>query len=146
MAGDPIVRGVESRPCSSCPYRVDVPPSVWHHSEYDKLIDYDAPTYAQPTEMFLCHHSDLGQSEKLCRGWVDCHGEELLALRLHASRGAVAPEVWDAVREGPQVPVHPSGAAAAAHGKSSPDDRSVAVTARLLAQHPRLTVGDDRGH
>jgi hypothetical protein len=132
--------GVERRPCSSCPYRVDVPASVWHHSEYDKLLDYDQPTYAQPTMLFLCHHSAVGESEKLCRGWVDCHGTELLALRLRFSE--LDDSVGAALDEGPQVPVHLTGAAAAEHGKGDADERAVEMSARLLAQHPRLTIGD----
>ena len=30
---------VRSQPCSSCPYRKDVPSGVWAHHEYEKLRD-----------------------------------------------------------------------------------------------------------
>lgn len=75
-------------PCPSCPYRKDVPPAVWHPDEYDKLVEFDAETMHQPPAKFLCHWSGLGETQKMCRGWGDCHSNrghhhELLALRIY---------------------------------------------------------------
>lgn len=96
-------------PCGSCPYRRNVPSGIWERHEYDKLPDYDAPTWAQPTSLFMCHQND----GKLCAGWVACHGAELLALRLAAARGTLDPSVFAYETE---VAVFRSGAEALAHG------------------------------
>src|SRR3954467_54109 len=82
------------RPCQSCPYRRDVPSGVWSSTEYAKLVAYDAPTYAQPLALFQCHQNgaDDGRA-RVCAGWVGCHGQELLALRLAVSTGRLDPLV-----------------------------------------------------
>jgi Family of unknown function (DUF6283) len=126
---------VRSQPCSSCPYRKNVPSGVWAHEEYEKLRDYDEPTYAQPISTFACHVTP----EHLCHGWAVVHtsrGHEfdLLALRF-----------WPC---GPipkaAVPLFSSGNEAADHGQAhleDPDDQAVEVTERLLRKFPRLRRG-----
>lgn len=105
---------IAPKPCHSCPYRQDVPSGVWDTSEYDKLLEYDKETFDQPTSVFLCHQ----QNGCLCRGWLDCHGERLLSIRLASSMGTVDNEqLCEAFDNGPAVPVFESGAAAAKHGK-----------------------------
>lgn len=107
------------RPCTSCPYRVDVPSGVWDASEYAKLAAYDEPTFAQPTALFLCHQHDRGDSDaRVCGGWAGCHdGDELLALRVAVASGEITVTVADAVRDYVSpVPLFASGAEAAAHG------------------------------
>lgn len=94
-------------PCGSCPYRRDVPSGIWHKSEYDKLPQYDGPTWGQSPAAFLCHQKD----GNLCGGWLACHGAgELLALRFP---GACDPSAFEYVTT---VPVFASGAEARAHG------------------------------
>lgn len=104
------------KPCSSCPYRRDVPSGVWHESEYDKLPPYDAEMADQPPAPFFCHQSD----GRLCAGWVGCHDmDESLGLRIAASVGIISEEDYEAVLDYEcSVPLFESGAAAAAHGKS----------------------------
>ena len=97
-------------PCGTCPYRKDVPPGIWHPSEYAKLPLYDGDTGEQIMKggysLFFCHQRD-GQ---LCAGWVGCHDtRHLAALRFNP----VAPETYD--YQSP-VPLFASGAEAAAHG------------------------------
>ena len=121
------------RPCSSCPYRRDVPSGVWSASEYDKLPGYDGDIPEQVEAgalgLFHCHQAP----ETLCAGWVGCHDmANNLAMRLHGRRQGVDPAVYDYVSP---VPLFASGAEAAAHGKRDLDDPSPearAKVARLL--------------
>lgn len=123
---------IRKEPCSSCPYRCDVPSGVWAENEYEKLRRYDEPTYAQPREAFACHATP----EHLCHGWAVVHGWELLALRLLGTRGPVElPE--------PFVALFRSGNEAADHGMAdieAPAEDAVVLQERLLRKHPRLKV------
>lgn len=103
---------VRKRPCSSCPYRRDVPSGIWAASEYGKLPGYDGTTEDQlvagATGLFHCHQ----QPENLCAGWTGCHDmAESLAVRLNWRR--LSPDIY--LYESP-VPLFGSGAEAAAHG------------------------------
>jgi hypothetical protein len=116
-------------PCSSCPYRKNVPSGLWEEEEYDKLIKYDQPTWGQPTGLFLCHQQD----GTLCAGWV-AHNDpaELLAIRLGLIAGTVDPSVIDYTTS---VPLFPSGTAAAEHGMQqidAPDDRAMKAIDKLI--------------
>jgi hypothetical protein len=103
------------RPCVSCPYRRDVPSGVWHPDEYAKLPAYDRPTAEQPTGVFICHQ-DPGDP-RLCAGWVGCHGDESLALRLATALGKLTDVDAEAVfGYVSPVPLFGSGSEAAAHG------------------------------
>src|SRR5438094_1575 len=54
-------------PCTSCPYRRDTPPGIWHREEYNKLPAWDDERALKG--LFLCH-----QNEKaICRGWLEVH-------------------------------------------------------------------------
>lgn len=102
-----------NRPCTSCPFRRDVPSGVWSASEYDKLPQYDGPIYEQAMagagRLFMCHQQD----GKLCAGWVGCFNMyDNFAVRVHADE--VDPDVYD--YQSP-VPLFESGAEAAEHGK-----------------------------
>ena len=108
------------RPCSSCPYRRDVPSGIWAASEYKKLpaYDKDVPDQAMAgaTRLFHCHQ----QPEHLCAGWVGCHDmHHMLACRLHWRQ--IALSVYDYVSP---VPLFGSGAEAAAHGMRDIEDPS----------------------
>lgn len=109
--GDPVSEKLRPRktPCASCPYRKDVPAGVWHRSEYEKLPPYDRDTGSQPPNLFMCHQQD----GNLCAGWCAVHGDESLALRMGVSFGQVDPS---AIEYTTDVPLHPSGKAAAEHG------------------------------
>lgn len=106
--------GPAATPCISCPYRRDVPSGIWAVEEYQKLIAYDAPTWEQPTGLFLCHQQD----GRICAGWAGCHdGDHLLALRMAAhwrtmTRRAIQ-ETRDYVSP---VPLWDCGRDAACHG------------------------------
>lgn len=107
---------IKRAPCASCPYRRDVPSGIWEAEEYDKILPYDNETWMQPPKLFLCHQAN----GCLCRGWLDTHGETLLALRLACSRGEVDPKTaGKSLDEGPAVPVFESAAEAAKHGRRS---------------------------
>lgn len=109
---------IHRSPCVSCPYRRDVPSGIWHDSEYEKIVPFDADTFSQPPATFLCHQSD----GSLCRGWLDCHGDTLLGLRLSVAKGEVdADALRRALEEGPAVPVFGSAAEAAEHGRRDID-------------------------
>lgn len=112
-----FLRPPAPRPCESCPYRRDVPSGVWAGSEYEKLVQYDAETPAQPPRMFQCHQSDAsGEDARVCAGWAGCHGKELLAPRLELMRGKIDLAGYQAIVEYESpVPLFDSGADAAAH-------------------------------
>lgn len=120
-------------PCSSCPYRRDVPSGIWEAHEYDKLPLYDGDVpdqlAASATGLFRCHQRD----GHLCAGWVACHDmENNLAVRL--SMRLVDPAVFDYASP---VPVFASGAEAAEHGKrdpAAPGAEARRKIARLLRQ------------
>jgi hypothetical protein len=115
------------RPCSSCPYRRDVPSGVWSGQEYRRLGDYDGDTGEQGRKgafgVFACHQGD-GQ---VCAGWAHIHGnEDSLALRL--ARYADPPvDVAAVLAYRTVVPLWESGAEAAAHGLSELENPGVAA-------------------
>lgn len=111
-------KGPAPAPCASCPYRRDAPSGLWAAEEYAKLVRYDADTAGQPPNLFLCHQTSAGDPRaRLCAGWVGCHGDGLLALRLAAARGGIDPDTaTEAFRYSTTVALFDSGAAAAAHG------------------------------
>ena len=112
---------IHRSPCVSCPYRRDVPSGIWDESEYEKIVPFDRDTFAQPPATFLCHQAN----GSLCRGWLDCHGDQLLGLRLSMAKGEVDPDaVARALDEGPAVPVFDSAAEAAQHGRRDIDEPS----------------------
>jgi len=110
------------RPCASCPYRQDCPSGLWDESEYDKLAAYDGDTGQQAENaawgVFACHQT--GGSE-VCAGWAHVHGDvNCLALRLAGSLDR-AVDVQAVLEYATDVPLWPSGAAAAEHGKRDLD-------------------------
>jgi len=123
------------RPCGSCPYRQDVPSGIWDTSEYTKLTAYDAPTYAQPDRLFLCHQHDRDDNDaRVCAGWAGCHdGDHLLALRVAVSSSEITAQTAAAIRDYVSpVPLFASGVEAAAHGIR--EIRSPSVAARTAIE------------
>ena len=135
MTAAEAVSGPAPRPCASCPYRRDVPSGVWDASEYDKLPAYDRDTGEQPMDLFLCHQTNADSpGARLCAGWVGCHGQELLALRLALAMGRIDAAVMAYTTD---VPLFESGSAAAEHGKAridEPDDLAVYVIRKVAAR------------
>ena len=124
MPNNSRVRGPAPQPCASCPYRRDVASGIWAAEEYAKLPAYDTDTPFQPANLFLCHQTSADDPRaRVCAGWVGCHGSDLLALRLAASRGIVDGADLDTSRT-TSVPLFSSGAAAAAHGLADIDTPS----------------------
>jgi hypothetical protein len=104
---------------------------VWSAAEYDKLRDYDAPTYAQPTAAFSCHATP----EHLCNGWAVVGGYDLLAIRLLELRGPVAIPAES-------VPLFATGNEAADHGQrdiDNPSPEACAAVERLMGKYDRLS-------
>jgi hypothetical protein len=126
------------RPCTSCPYRRDVPSGLWEAHEYDKLGSYDGDTAAQAMagafRPFFCHTKD----GHLCAGWVGCHNmHENLAIRMHGDVD------YDAVLNyRSPIPLFASGAEAAAHGKrdiANPGPAARRKIGQLLLRQHRNT-------
>lgn len=120
------------RPCGSCPYRRDVPSGVWSREEYEKLPQFDGPTWQQDPGIFMCHQQD----GRLCAGWVAVHDmAESLGLRLVAANGNVSADDLDAIiGYTTDVPLFASGAEAAEHGLrdiDGPDDGAGRMIAKL---------------
>jgi len=116
---------------------------VWAASEYAKLGAYDRDTAAQPAEMFLCHQNPPESAQsRLCAGWVGCHGDQLLALRLAGARRDLPPEVVRAAMNYiSPVPLFESGAAAARHGVRdlvAPGQPASAVIDAIVRRRPDM--------
>ena len=137
------------RPCSSCPYRRDVPSGVWHASEYEKLRAYDRPTMEQPPQVFLCHQHNRGaDNARVCAGWAGVHdGAHLLALRIAAMDGRMTVgDVHVTVDYMSPVPLFSSGAEAAAHGLAdvhAPGRRAVRAMAKITRVRDDLITDDE---
>jgi hypothetical protein len=100
------------KPCSSCPYRLDAPSGIWHPEEYAKLSRYDGEMAEQAMkkafQVFMCHQ----HNGCICSGWLATHGaDNLLALRISGKNVSLGTFYYET-----DVPVFPSGAAAAHHG------------------------------
>lgn len=113
-------------PCGTCPYRRDVPSGVWHPDEYAKLGAYDAETAQQPRKMFMCHQIN----GHVCGGWAACHDmTHSLAVRLAVIGGHITPGTVRALMYyTTEVPVFPTGQAAADHGTADCDEPSTAAS------------------
>ena len=148
MVSDPNegrVRSPAPRPCASCPYRRDVPAGVWAAEEYAKLPAYDRDTTSQPAALFLCHQNERASEQaRICSGWVGCHGEELLALRLAVICGAIDDATFVACLDYVSpVALFATGGDAAAHGVSGiaePDAAARAAIAKIERRRPDLTL------
>ena len=103
---------VDPKPCSTCPYRKDVPPGIWAEEEYQKLRGYDDGAQPLALATFLCHQSTITDRETVCRGWLSVHCESV-AVRLAEARGEVPPGAkYDPV----PVPLYATGNEAADAG------------------------------
>lgn len=121
---------VAQSPCTSCPYRCDTPPGVWHPSEYEKLRTYDDNSQTPSFGVFLCHHSTTTKRDTVCRGWLTVHRESV-AARIATMQGLVTDEQrYACVRE----KLYRTGNAAAnagMRGVARPGRKALAVIRRL---------------
>lgn len=115
-----------ANPCASCPYAKTTPPGVWDASEYRKLPAWDEPM--NYPGLFLCHHSNLGGRESVCRGWLEVHSNNI-GVRL-----AMAMRIDLKHREPTKVPLYASGAAACRaglRGVRKPSPKAKAICQKL---------------
>lgn len=127
-----------ARPCPSCPYRADCPSGLWAPHEYALLPLFDLPTYQQPIGVFYCHQA----TGRLCAGWAAVHDmDENLGLRAVSAAGLLTAAEVTAVRAyRTDVPLHPSGAAAAWHGMrdlTAPSPEAVQAIAKIVRRRAR---------
>lgn len=130
---------VRPQPCPACPYKKCVASGVWAAEEYEKLVEYDAPTSSQPPIPFMCHDSDRSVLDTLCAGWFHCHNSrgrefELLAVRLAEAFGKLDPSTI----EDPEPELFASGVEAALHGVreiAAPSDQAQRTIDALLIKH-----------
>lgn len=127
-----------AKPCSTCPYRCDTPPGIWHPSEYEKLPAFDEDAPEPNLGLFLCHHSTTQDRNSVCRGWLSV-ARESVAARLAVMTGAVPDE---ARYEDLGVEMYPDGQTAAEAGMAgveNPDADARRVIAKLVAARKRRT-------
>jgi len=110
-----------------------VPAGIWAADEYARLCDYDNDTAQQPPGLFLCHQTDADwPTARLCAGWVGCHGDQLLGLRLAAATGTLDDAALDdAMSYISPIPLFATGAQAAGHGISGIADPDPAARAMI---------------
>jgi hypothetical protein len=129
---------VRKEPCSTCPYRKDVPSGVWSFDTYEILRPYDEPTFAQPFKPFGCHTTP----DFYCHGWAVVHtsrGNEFDLVSLRMARLGY-PDIPE-----PAVPLFASGNEAADHGQrdlDNPSAESRAAVDKLLRKYDRIREGN----
>lgn len=127
---------VLNSPCSSCPYRKDIPTGVWHASEYEKLRLYDDTAQNQAFIPFHCHQEPEIGKPTLCRGWLSVHCESA-AVRILGMQGNVTEEqVYAEVKE----PLYKSGneaADAGLKGIKRPSKKARKIVERLIKKGGR---------
>lgn len=117
---------------------------MWARHEYELLPRFDGEigdqALAGAFSPFGCHSSP----EQLCAGWVGHrdHPDELLAIRIGLIDGDLDPAVADYTTD---VPLWPTGAAAAEHGLrdlDAPGPEAQAAIDKLVQLDPgRLAPG-----
>ena len=110
------------RPCSTCPYRRDVPSAIWAQAEYNLLRTWDGEPADQALAGAFGHLKCHGTPALVCAGWAGHRDpQDLLAARLGVSEGTLDPSV---LRYTTTVPLFASGAEAAEHGMADYKDPS----------------------
>ena len=124
---------VASSPCTSCPYRRDTPPGIWHPEEYAKLERFDDDTKhpgGQEIATFLCHNSPITDRPTVCRGWLTVHRESVAARLAEIIGQVTGDERYASVAE----PLYSSGreaAAAGMRGVDRPERQAVEVIKKI---------------
>ena len=124
--------------CSTCPYRRDTPPGIWHPDEYVKLARYDEKPYVRgqeqcPPELstFHCHQENATGQPTVCRGWLSVHADSV-AVRLAMATGRIKPSD---VPQAPESLYYDSGTEAAEAGLAGvigPDEAARRAMHRLV--------------
>jgi hypothetical protein len=99
------------RPCTECPWRVDVAPGQFPAERYEDLrATTGTPGSEAPlgAPMFACHKSPDGR-EFVCAGWLAAVGIESLTARFAAIQGVIDPAGFKPGDDWPEL--HPSYAA-----------------------------------
>lgn len=123
---------VAKKPCSTCPYRKDVPSGVWNKEEYEKLRKYDEEYPLKDGSnlgVFLCHQTNVSGKKTACKGWCVVH-QNSIAFRLAQITGVLGRSAAAKT----SVPLHESGNAAADFGEkeiSRPTDQAVSAIEKL---------------
>lgn len=85
----------------------------------------------------MCHQ----KNGSMCRGWLDCHGAELLAVRIGCVAGKIEiGKLQEALQETPMTPVFESGTDAAMHGMEKivdPSPEAIRLMSKLENQRAR---------
>lgn len=117
-------------PCSSCPYRRDVPSGIWAAEEYELLPNFDGEIMEQveagATHLFFCHQQD----GHLCSGWVGCHGTDAIAIRVNSHRLDESVFTYES-----PVPLFASGREACDHGMrdiESPSEAAMQTVTKIV--------------
>lgn len=94
--------------------------------------------------LWQCHQTDRDHpASRLCAGWVGCHGDHLLALRLGLVAGEISPDTYRAaITYQSPTPLFNSGAQAAAHGRKHikhPNRLARRLITKILRRRTDLT-------
>jgi len=119
--------------CSTCPYRRDTPPGIWHPEEYAKLPSYDPGALVPALAAFHCHQEMVTGKPTVCRGWLAVHGD-IPAVRISVIQGQIPPEEVD---RPVAVALYASGREACAAGLKGcqrPGKKARAAAERLIAR------------
>lgn len=81
-----------ARPCQTCPWRTDVPGTMFPDTDMIKLRNADGQPGAEAwfdAPMMSCHKDQPGTSHewRLCAGWLATIGADHLGVRLAIARG-----------------------------------------------------------
>lgn len=88
-------------PCTTCPYRRDVPSGIWDRSEYEKLPAYDHRDFGEsPMAVFHCHQEPMIGKPTVCHGWLSVH-PDCIAVRMARFSGLITKEHMA------QIPIKP---------------------------------------
>lgn len=131
---------VNKNPCTTCPYRKDVPSGVWAQEEYEKLRDYDREDERMALATFLCHQSTVAGRNMACKGWVMVHRESV-AVRVACAKGQLD---YRTCFEETDVELYESGNAAADAGERQikrPGREAQAAMFKLKLQRQRKRRG-----
>lgn len=123
-------------PCTTCPYRKDVPAGIWSAEEYEKLRGYDDPQTSFAA--FLCHQSPEIGRDTLCRGWLSVHCESVAARLLLLAKRITRSQLYATVKE----VLYASGneaADAGLRGVARPSRQAKRAIRRLTGRKHRFT-------
>lgn len=131
MTTEPLI--VAEHPCSSCPYRRDVPSGIWAREEYEKLRAYDDNNVFG---VFLCHHSPSMDRDAVCRGWLVVHADSV-AVRLAVCQGIIRREDYGRPCDTPLYKTGNAAANAGIKGIKRPGIKARRAIDKLIAKRAK---------